>query len=80
MGGFRLHIIDSEEAHDLEMDRAEFKDCLYALFEEIEFEFTRNDSEQNRVEFKSFSQMIAGAGIGIWRGDMASPESCVSKL
>ena len=80
MGGFRLHIIDSEEAHDLEMDRAEFRDCLYALFEEIEFEFTRNDSEQNRIEFNSFSQMIAGAGIGIWRGNTKSPENCVSKL
>ena len=80
MGGFRLHIVDSEEAHDLEMDRAEFRDCLYAFFKEIGFAFTRNDSEQNRIEFNNFSRMIAAEGVGIWRGEFARPESCVSKL
>ena len=78
---FQIFIIDESDNQnniDLTTERAEFRDCLYAFFDKIQFKFTKGNSEQNRKEFQKFAKCISIDEIGIYRSKYKTASSCVS--
>ena len=86
---FELYIVDeqyygngSDKAVKLEMQmqRLEYKQYLFAFAESLGMPFTPSNAEENRLELRAMARQICVHDVGIWRHSTKRADRCVSTI